>query len=209
MSKRAFELIDWEVHEKSLKKVHPRYRASVLRMVWDELPTQEKMKRNAYTDKGRCPLCGQLDTAEHYMRCRDTGLENQRERVLGNLRSDLRKKGISQVIGSWLLQTLREETPRFEDISPLRLNQAAKSAYADQNTIGWQQLAKGRPAKSMTRFQLEWDKVYPEGKKNQKEKQEDMLAGCLGMSLLTNYEVWKERSKEVLRREPPTRRKSC
>ena len=126
---------------------------------------------------------------------------------MGNLRSDLRKKGVSQVIGSWLLQTLREETPRFEDISPLRLNQAAKSAYADQNTMGWRQLAKGRPAKNMTRFQLEWDKVYREGKKNQKEKQEDMLAGCLGISLLTNYEVWKERSKEVLKREPPTRKK--
>ena len=68
-------------------------------------------------------------------------------------------------------------------------------------------MAKGRPAKSMTRFQLEWDKAYPEGKKNLREKQEDMLAGCLGMSLLTNYEVWKERSKEVLKREPPTRKK--
>ena len=207
MSGRAFEMVDWEVHKKSLKKVHPRYRASVLRVVWDELPTQEKMERNGYTDNGRCPMCEEQDTAEHYLRCRGTDLRIQQERVLGNLRSDLRKWGISPVIGTWVLQTLRGETPRAENISPLRLNQAAKRAYADQNTIGWRHLAKGRPAKSMAKFQLEWDRVYPEGKKNPREKQNEMLARCLGMSLLANYEIWKERSKEVLRREPPTRKK--
>ena len=88
---RAFEKIDWEVHEKALKKVQPRYRASVLRMLWDELPTQEKMKRNGYLEDDSCPLCGGRDTAGHYLKCINTELGIQKERVLGNLRSKMRQ----------------------------------------------------------------------------------------------------------------------
>ena len=207
-NERAFELIDWEVHGKSMKKIQPRYRASVLRMVWDELPTQEKMKRNKYIDDDKCPLCRERDEAGHYLRCRGTDLRIQRERLIGNLRSDLRKWGVSPVIGTWILQALRGETPKLHDLSPLRLNQAARKAYADQNTIGWRHLAKGRPAKSLTRLQQVWDSIYPETKKNPREKQEEMLAKCLGMCLLAGYEIWKERSKEVLKVEPPTRKKA-
>ena len=75
------------------------------------------------------------------------------------------------MIGSWMLHALGGETPSFHDIRPLRLNQAAKRAYADQNTIGWRHLTKGRSAKSMTDFQQEWDRVYPESKRSEKEAQ--------------------------------------
>ena len=147
------------------------------------------------------------DTAEHYLECKHIELVNRRERVIWNLRSDLRKWGASPVIGSWLLHALGGETPSFHNIQPLRLNQAAKRAYADQNTIGWRHLTKGRSAKSLTDFQREWDRVYPENKRSEKEDQKDMLAKCLGMCLLANYEIWKERSKEVLKVEPPTKKK--
>ena len=54
VNERSFQIIDWKMHGKSIKKVQPRYRASVLRMVWDELPTQEKMQRNAKAEGAPC-----------------------------------------------------------------------------------------------------------------------------------------------------------
>ena len=44
-------------------------------------------------------------------------------------------------------------------------------------------------------------------KRKPRERQEELLARCLGMVTLANYEMWKERSNEVLRREPPTKKK--
>ena len=46
MRARVYEEVDWEMHGAALRQIHPRYRPQVLRGVWDEIPTQVKMKRN-------------------------------------------------------------------------------------------------------------------------------------------------------------------
>ena len=49
-------------------------------MVWDELPTQEKMQRNGYVEGGRCPVCGDHDASEHYLECANVELVNRQEK---------------------------------------------------------------------------------------------------------------------------------
>ena len=83
---------------------------------------QSKMVRNGYSEDYKCTLCGFPDTEKHYMVCSNRGIDERRQKIIGNLWLEMRKYGLLPVIISWILTEVRVGTPDLEEVDPLRMN---------------------------------------------------------------------------------------
>ena len=149
ISVRAYEEVDWELHGSAVKQVKSRYRPQVLRGVWDEIPTQSKMMRNGYAKEINCKLCGEEYGVDHYAGCGHVGLAGRQGLLIGNLRSKMVALKVNPFLTYWLLETMRDNTPRLERVSPLKLEWKVRAAFDGQNMIGWMQVPKGRVTSKM------------------------------------------------------------
>ena len=117
----GYEEIEWEVHGRAIKRVQTRYRTQVLRLIWDEVPTQAKLKRNGYVEDNRCKLCGKEDTTAHFLSCEGGGIVERRTRLLGNMKSQLRVLGVNPYLTCWLMETMTCRVPKLQTAKPLSL----------------------------------------------------------------------------------------
>ena len=127
------------------------------------------------------------------MVCTNGNLVERRRKIVGNLRSKMRRYGLSPVIGSWMLSVLGGTAPRLEEVRTLRLNQMQKSAYKKQNTVGWRQLAKGRVPREVEKFQEKWAQEYGTRQQQKCMKAGTIISKSIAMSVIAQYGVWKTR----------------
>ena len=59
------------MHEEALKRIAPRERKMLKRMLWGELPTGSKLARNGFRENSKCALCGEDDGTENFLRCEE------------------------------------------------------------------------------------------------------------------------------------------
>lgn len=206
ISGRVYGIISWEICGKVLEKIQPRYRPSVKKLIWEEVPTRVKLVKYGFEGNERCPLCGGRDDVRHFGMCTGGNLGHERGRIIGNMKSKLNEVGVNPFLVTWFLQALNGETPVWEKVSPLGLHQVAKRTYEDQSTIGWGHLLRGRVPESMVSLQDKWSKEFGE-QKNKKKDPRAVVEKALAHGLLAVYEVWKARCDEVAKVEIPTKKK--
>ena len=105
----------------------------------------------------------------HFGKCTGGNLEQERERIIGNMKSKMNGIGVNPFIVAWLLGAIGGRTPVWERVSPLGLHPVAKRAYEDQGTIGWGHLLQGRVPESMVSLQEKWSGEYGEEKNKKKD----------------------------------------
>jgi len=57
--------------------------------------------RNSFENDESCPLCGRGDDGKHLVICEIVSLIQERDMVLGNMRSKMRSKGMNPFVVSW------------------------------------------------------------------------------------------------------------
>ena len=149
-------------------------------------------------------LCGRRDDGTHFGRCGNRELGKERLRIIGNMKTGMGKDGVNPFLVTWFIKVLGGETPEWEEISPLGLNQTVKRAYEDQASIGWEHLLRGRVSENMVNMQAEWNRKFGE-KKYEKRDARAVTVKALALGVLAVYEVWKVRCAEVAKIEQPTK----
>ena len=163
-----------------------------------------KLRRNGYSEDGRCKLCGRDDSWNHFASCDHEGLVKHRERLINNLKSKMEKLKANPFLTYWLLETLRGAIPKMEKVTPLGLEMRVKAAFDGKNMIGWLHLPKGRVTGKMVTVQEWWDKEHLEGKLKDRDARHT-VEKILGLAMLVRYEIWKVRCEEVAKISLPTK----
>ena len=156
ISERTYNLVDWDGHERALGMIGKRERTLVKKMLWGELPTGKCLVRNGHRSGKECALCGEDDSENHYLRCSQLRESREQRRVLGVMKGRMAKLRVNPYMGKWIEESLCGRTPVLEGEKDLSIRRVVQAAYADQNTIGWDHLTKGRVAISMVRLQDWW-----------------------------------------------------
>ena len=204
MTDRIFEMVDWQGHGRALGSIGERYRPSIQKMIWDESPTMEKLRRDGKEDSGRCPLCGRLDEAGHFLKCVKIQQEETVKVITGNLRAKLRARGVNPILSTWMLEVMSGKRPKKETLKPLGLHMRVSRVYDRQAAIGWENILNGRAAVGMEGLQ-DWWKEYKgtRGRKDHRASGETVKR-ALAYGMLYKYEVWKDRSRMIVDRVLPT-----
>jgi len=62
----------------AMKKIQPRYRSAVKKIVWDKIPTEVKLIINRYSTGKECQQCGGNDYGCCFLLCEGGHLAEQR-----------------------------------------------------------------------------------------------------------------------------------
>ena len=195
-------MIDWPLHGKALSLVERRYRPSVLKNVWDEHPCKKKMKRDGRKCDGRCPLCHHEDDARHFARCEKMRDTEEYQKARRNLGAKLRRRNLSPVIAMWIMKAFVGEKPGLESEGRRKSDQIVTRAYRKQESVGWENLAKGRAVTGVVAIQEDW-KERGEAQLGRKEDARETVARSLAYVMLYRKEIRKARCEEVLKIELP------
>ena len=118
--------------------------------------------RYGFEEDEKCPLCGQRDDRRHFGGCSNVKLKKERERIIGNMKTGMRSEGVNPFFVDWFIKVIHGETPGWEEVSPLGLNQTVKRAYEDQTSIGWGNFLRGRVSDRMINVQAKWNGEFGE-----------------------------------------------
>ena len=88
-----------------------------------------------------------------------------------------------------------------------RSDQIVRRAYRRQESVGWEQLARGRAVRGLVEMQEDWN-GRGESERGLREDARETVARAVAYALLFRYEVWKLRCKEVLKIELPAAEKA-
>ena len=205
MSRRAFEEVDWEVHGGALKKIAPRERQMVKRMLWGELPTGRKLARNGFKGSDECALCGEVDTQKHFLECQALKEENVRATRVGVMRGKLAELNINPYLNYWVDESLKGRTPKLENERNLSVRRVVSRAFDGQNRVGWDNLTLGRVSKSMVSLQEWWEKESEGQGGKRKMESKEKIKKAMTIVMVTRYELWRLRSAAVIEKEGTTR----
>ena len=205
ISKRTYDLVDWDVHERALGTIGKRERTLVKKMLWGELPTGKRLERNGHRSGKECALCGVEDAENHYLGCPQLRESRERRRVLGVMKGRMAKLGVNPYMGKWMEASLSGRSPTLESERNLGIRKVVYAAFNDQNSIGWDHLSKGRVSASMVRLQDWWRGVRAQAGAEIKMGSEVVVGKALGLALMTRHELWKDRSRLVIDTEGPAR----
>ena len=117
---------------------------------------------------------------------------------MGVMKGKMARLKVNPFMAKWIEASLRGSTPRFENERDLSIRRVVHAAYADQNTIGWDNLSKGRVASSMIRLQDWWKKNQAGTGTETRMGSEVVVQKALGLALMTRHELWKGRSRQVV-----------
>ena len=197
MGGNAFRLVDWDMHGKSLRMVSSNYRPGVQKMIWGENPCSVKLCRDGKITDDKCPLCGEVDTKDHFLKCNIVQTSEKRGQIIGNVRTKMRNRGTNPFLAQWVEEGMSGKDPILEKVSPLRLNQCVRNAFGNQATIGWENMRNGRIAKGSERMQVLWEDVAGRNERAQRKDPRETVAQTVTFGLLGQYELWKLRNKLV------------
>ena len=107
------------------------------------------MTINGYVKDSNYKLHREKHGVYHYVGCGHVGLAGRQGLLIGNLRSKMAALKVNPFLTYWLLETMRDNTPRLERVSPLKLEWKVRAAFDGQNMIGWMQVPKGRVTSKM------------------------------------------------------------
>ena len=132
--------IDWDAHRRAIKKIAS---PSLTKLIWGQHATRVRLHQRHECPDNKCPLCGCVDTNDHFLECQvvtDSGqyrsLEQEKvEKARGNRIPD-------HLIG------FTRELMRGRKLSEKRMPQPERGQYIKQKKVGWDNFIRGRVHKS-------------------------------------------------------------
>merc|ERR1712115_272545 len=156
--------INWQNLGKALSTIPQTKRATIGKYIHKWRPTHKKLHQISHPGiiTPTCPICAkEEDTDNHCFSCDHWELQQEQLKALERLRQKLQKIKtypiITQTITSHIYAWMRNIPPRathFSISNPLHLQ--VQKAITIQNSIGWDQMVRGRISKLWTTTQ----KIY-------------------------------------------------
>ena len=186
-TERTFDSIDWDAHERYLKKLPYLKAIKVVKYIhdWQNTGDQKKLfdsKREEPHHKESeylCPLkCGCPESAQHFLRCEKVNSSAEMARVLKDLNKWFLSANTNQALTTTLMHCIREwlqfghSQPNldFLNIANEPNSTELHHAIAAQSDIGWDQFFKGRIATNWgTIQQRHYDVARSQPKSNLKK----------------------------------------
>ena len=146
---KVFKLIDWEVHRKVLTSYHGVKKITVIKYIHGWLATKQRRHREGVYADALCELCGELEDSQHIFCCQNEAMKDSRRREFWALKTRLRKLLPEAVclallvgLGSISGEAVNQYGAEFVTDTQI------ETAFKDQEDIGWDNLAKGRVART-------------------------------------------------------------
>ena len=138
MSRDVFASIDWESHERALRREGGQ---SLRKLLWKHHPTRQRLYAQKRYPSPICPLCEEVDDDEHFLRCVRVNESPECQALETKLRHRAHGKGMPD----HLIDTITE-TMKGVEKSPRRQRRERRKPYTAQGIIGWEHFRKGRLA---------------------------------------------------------------
>ena len=225
-TKEQFEDVDWQALGGSMKKLNPTKKTRIIKFMHNWLPTRKQMQDRDNTNDGRCSCCTSQFTIyedeDHVNRCPNERITEARQKGMENLRTTLDKlktpKQLTTVllsaISQWqALSRLQRERhirwPEEASTGPFSRDEL-EAAFDKQAELGWNQLLRGRIAKSWTRLMATFYRLnHPKDKYLNATRWSQQLVKALwdlfeGQWLARNAEIYganEEEAQEKARKE--------
>jgi hypothetical protein len=177
----TFELINWELQYKTLSTYTIQDQQRILKFVHNWLPTNHRLQREAQSTTARCPLCYyRSEDNLHLFQCHHPRQVSTTQALIKNLS----EKDPDDPITDLLIDALRSamHDPLWKSTGANAKNEI-NQGIIDQNRIGWQQIVRGRFARTLTRY----------GQINNDQN----LRRKLRLIWDTMLTLWKQRNEEV------------
>jgi hypothetical protein len=177
----TFELVNWELQYKTLSFYTIPDQQRILKFVHNWLPTNHRLQREAQSTSARCPLCHyRIEDNLHLFQCTHPRQVAATQTLTKKLSEDDPKDPVTDLITLALSSAMQDPSwipPGAHAMAEI------KQGIKDQNKIGWQQIVRGRFAKTLTQ----------NGQRNKDKK----LRRNLRLIWDTMLTLWKQRNEEV------------
>jgi hypothetical protein len=187
-SSGTFDLVHWELQEKMLNTYDRNDQQRILKFVHEWLPTNHRLHRESQTTTARCPLCYfRVEDNMHLFNCshpKQAAIKLQLIQKISDSKIEEPTKNL--LIAAIKSVTLDPAWQPSNSIVPHEYRQGVQ----DQNKIGWQQIIRGRFAKSIS---------------NCNKKKEQDLRQVIRFFWDTLMQLWSQRNEIVHNNEHETR----
>ena len=121
LSGSAFSEVDWEIHGDAIRRIAPRERVMVKKMLWDELPAGRKLFRNGFQTGSKCALCAVKDGQHHFLECEILNGTKEKKTTIGVVKGRMAKLDVNPFLSHWVTTSLCGKTPDLERERDLRI----------------------------------------------------------------------------------------
>jgi hypothetical protein len=186
-SSGTFDSVHWELQEKMLNTYDRNDQQRILKFVHEWLPTNHRLHRESQSTTARCPLCYfRVEDNMHLFNCshpKQAAIKLQLIQKISDSKIEEPTKNL--IIAAVESVTLDPAWQPSNSIVPHEYKQGMQ----DQNKIGWQQIIRGRFAKSIS---------------NCNKKKEQDLRQVIRFFWDTLIQLWSQRNEIVHNNEHET-----
>eukprot|EP00980_Cylindrotheca_fusiformis_P010202 scaffold2269_cov65-Cylindrotheca_fusiformis.AAC.2 len=198
----TIRIVDWTVFQRCRARLNHRH-IQMTKLIFDLLPTAVVVARSQPAAKDVCPLCKvDPETNAHLYQCSAASVRSWRSTTLTELRTLLEqwdtKHGLVEVLMSGL--SLAFDAESGDQLSLMEFPLSLHSLIQEQNSIGWQQLLRGRVSCQWAKLQQE---VYTARSETDKTVTGTTWITTVVTSVLTQVlDLWKQRNDFVYGKTP-------
>jgi hypothetical protein len=148
-TRHTFESIHWDVQKKVLTALPAADQTRIVKFVHGWLPTQRRLHREGLATSPRCPLCTALvEDSMHLFACQHPKMKSVQDKLALYLAKSLHDHGNSELIN------ILEIGLSSSIMTTWRMNinvvsEEWREAIQEQNSIGWEQIYKGRMGRKL------------------------------------------------------------
>lgn len=155
-SNSTIELIDWQIHSKSIQRQKPCTRKTIIQYIHRWLPTHgHPGTKDDITTK--CPCCHVLDeTNDHFLSCTNTHVVNEWNTKLETFYQEMKKLEMDPILLYYMMLALNNWRTTKSPDRPKFCKRQYKKLFKEQTLIGWNQVIMGRLSKSWVDIQNDY-----------------------------------------------------
>ena len=171
----TFNEIDWDGHARAVNETGG---PSLRRIIWDHHPTRSHLKTTGQYPTNMCPLCGEADTRDHFLQCREINQSRQYRKIRDELRHLANGSGFPDHLINTIATIMEGKTIEIEKM-PLH----ARYIYRKQENIGWRHMIKGR-------ISHRWGEVRTVDSNGRKDTERRWRTKAIKLILRWTHEKW-------------------
>jgi hypothetical protein len=184
----TFDLVNWDLQAKILATYDKNDQQRILKFVHEWLPTNHRLFREVQSTTARCPLCYfRTEDNMHLFSCTHPKQVSTKQELLHQLNTSKIEDNLKPLLTSAIKSAILD--PNWQPESSI-VSKGLRKGVNEQNRIGWQQILRGRFAKSLS------------GGDRHKEQDLRRVLRCIWDALLN---LWQQRNELVHHNERETR----
>mmetsp|Transcript_7588 Transcript_7588/g.11005 ORF Transcript_7588/g.11005 Transcript_7588/m.11005 type:complete len:844 (+) Transcript_7588:228-2759(+) len=196
---RQFDCISWKAYDAAFPANTLFRRISIAKLSHDLWNTGAQKKLFGQDDTGHCPVCKvEVETMDHVFQCSHSEMVTLKTHLLSTFEDELHQIGTPRAIRDsimaglqwWMLQEgtgACPKAPGFGSLAPSAV--WSTNAYAEQTSLGWGQLLRGRISNL-------WGEAYVKETRSgcPKESQEKWTKQVIGLLWKIAFSLWGNRN---------------